>query len=148
MTTTMTAPMTTPSQREWDELAQQLLTLPGGGPAGILNDFFAATARPVERHYSEREHWELSEGGRLKLETGGALMHYDATHTATLIARHEDLKIPPGAPPLALMLAALAGGLLDGHPHPTPFKTLKTLSPKLARAAQELLLVASCRLCG
>ncbi len=140
--------MTATAQREWDELAQQLLTLPGSGAAGILNDFFTSTARSVERHFSEQERWALDEGGTLSLEKGGSLMHYDATHTATLLARREGLTTPPGVSPLALMLAAMAGGLLDGHPHPTPFKTLKTLNPKLARSAQELLLVASCRLCG
>lgn len=140
--------MTATAQREWDELTQQLLTLPGSGPTGILSDFFTSTARSVERHFSEQERWELHEGGTLSLEKGGSLMHYDATHTATLLARREGLTTPPGVSPLALMLAAMAGGLLDGHPHPTPFKTLKTLNPKLARSAQELLLVASCRLCG
>ena len=140
--------MTTAWQREWDELAQQLLTLPGTGTAGILNDFFATTVRPVERHFSEQERWSLDEGGSLSLETSGSLMHYDTTHATTLLARGEGLTTPPSVSPLALMLAALAGGLLDGHPHPAPFKTLKALSPRLARAAQELLLVASCRLCG
>lgn len=140
--------MTSTWHREWDELAQQLLTLPGSGPSGILNDFFASTARPAERHFSEQERWELDESGALSLETNGALMHYDTIHTATRLAYHAKLTIPPGVPPLALMLAALAGGLLDGHPNPAPFKTLKTLSPRLARSAQELLLVASCRLCG
>ena len=67
--------MTTAWQREWDELAQQLLTLPGTGAAGILNDFFATTARPVERHFSEQERWSLDEGGSLSLETSGNLMH-------------------------------------------------------------------------
>lgn len=136
------------THREWDELAQQLLTLPGSGPAGILHDFFANTARPGEKHFSELERWELDEGGVLSLEVDGALIHYDADHTLTRLARLEDMTFPPGVSPLALMLVALAGGLLDGHPLPSPFKTLKTLSPRLARAAQELLLVASCRLCG
>jgi len=140
--------VTVTTNREWDELAQQLLTLPGSGPTGILSDFFASTAQPAEQHFSEHERWELNEGGALSLETRGRLMHYDATQTATLLASREDMPIPPGISPLALMLAALAGGLLDGHPHPAPFKVLKALSPKLARAAQELLLVASCRLCG
>ncbi len=134
--------------REWDELAQQLLTLPGSGPTSILKDFFATTAWPAERHISEEERWELDDGGALSLETNGDLIHYNASHTATLLAQHTELTSPPGVPPLALMLTALAGGLLDGHPRPAAFKTLKMLSPRLARAAQELLLVASCRLCG
>ncbi len=138
----------TTGQREWDELAQQLLTLPGSGPAGILGDFFATTARPEEPHFSEQERWAIAEGGALSLETNGTLMHYDTALTATRLAHRAGLTSPPGVSPLALMLTAMAGGLLDGHPHPAPFKILKTLSPKLARAAQELLLVASCRLCG
>jgi hypothetical protein len=140
--------MTMATDRAWEELAQQLLTLPGRGPAAILGDFFARTALPAAPHWSEQERWELAEGGTLNLEIGGRLMHYDAASNATLIAQRDTLKAPLGLSPLALMLTALAGGLLDGHPHPAPFKTLKALSPKLARAAQELLLVASCRLCG
>jgi hypothetical protein len=131
--------------REWDELAQQLLTLPGGGPAAIMRDYFAATARPLEPHFSELERWSLiegeSEGGHLSLEVSGALVFYPATGASQVIARHVMPRIP-GLSPLALMLTAIVGATIEGD------AALKQVAPKARLAAKELMLVASCRLCG
>ncbi|TSA20939.1 MAG: hypothetical protein D4R70_04535 [Betaproteobacteria bacterium] len=128
--------------REWDELAQQLLTLPGGGPAAILSDYFGATARPIEPHFSELERWALSEGGSLSLEVSGALVFIDATGPSLVITRHAPFTRVTGLSPMALMLTALVGGTVEGD------AALKQHAPKTRRAAKELLLVASCRLCG
>lgn len=124
-----------------DELSQQLLTLPGGGPAAILRDYFSATAHPMEHHFSELERWSLIEGGHLSLEVSGTLVFYPATGASQIIASHA-LARSLGLSPLALMLTAIVGGTIDGD------AVLKQTAPKVRLAAKELLLVASCRLCG
>lgn len=128
----------------WDELVGQLQTLPGSGPAGIFADFFSACAAPLPVHPAELERWGLAEGGEIILEAaadGATLVFVDAAG-ALVLARIAALPRPPGISPLALVLAAQAGGEIEGD------RELKRLAPKLARHAKELLLVASCRLCG
>lgn len=126
--------------KDWRELAQQLLTLPGSGPAGILADYFGASAQLCTARPGELERWRLVEGGELGLERDGTLVH-DAG-SGRVIARIEGFVAVAGLSPLALVLAGLAGGLVAGD------KTLKACAPRLMGQARELLLVASCRLCG
>jgi hypothetical protein len=130
----------------WRELTQHLITLPGGGPVKIISDYFAASAHPAERHLGELERWKLTEGGSLSLNANGALVHTDTNGQHRNIV-HTNRVFPDGISPMAFTLTAIAGGLFD-NAHDAPLKVLKTHAPKLARAAQELMLVASCRLCG
>jgi hypothetical protein len=132
------------SPADWDELVGQLQTLPGSGPTGIFQDFFSACATPLETHAAELERWGLAEGGELCLESAGvgATLVFNDASGSRVLARIDTLPRPAGLSPLALVLAAQAGGQIEGD------RELKQHSPKLARNAKELLLIASCRLCG
>lgn len=145
----MTPPEIHAYTRDWEALIQQLQTLPGSGPAGIQADFFGHCATPSQAHVAERERWQIHAGGEISLEGGTVdapitLVWYAAEGPNQVLCKLEQLPTPAGLSPLATLLAGITGGLLGNATD----AQLKTLAPKLRLAAKELLLVASCRLCG
>lgn len=140
-------------------LAAQIRRLPGGA-GSVYRDYFAGVLVPTGPCPGEGpllESWPLATGGWLRLERQAddrvTLCHVEAGgEPAVLLALPEDFgralaAVNAGAaadavPPVALALLALGNGLVDDH------RTLARRLPAVDRAAREMLLVASCRLCG
>lgn len=119
----------------YQELVWHLHRLPGGAAAAVP-DFFGGLLAAAEP-----DCWTLVSGGRLAMTAEGGLRHDGAeiTHApaALLHAAAEG-----GVSPLVLTLLALALGYLEGE------RQLKSAAPQVRKAAQDLMLMTVCRLCG
>lgn len=125
-----------PGLDPYQELAWQLRRLPGGAAAAIP-DFFGSLLAAAP----QADCWQFHEGGALRLEAGGRLLHGEegiAQFPAELFAAAEDASIPA----MILGLLALATGQIDGD------RRLKAVLPKVDAAAKDLMLMTVCRLCG
>jgi hypothetical protein len=128
-----------------DALVVQLLAVPGA-PERLIPDYFRE-ARVDAPGGNEVEAWRLADGSRLALATAPARLHLDdrlalplPEGIARAASRHADTL--GAVSPLALALCALAMGLIDGD------REFKRAAPGLYKGAQELFLIAACRLCG
>jgi hypothetical protein len=141
-------------------LAGQLLSVPGA-PESLLTNYFSnavlnALPSPIEKHAVEV--WRLADasvlsllncadGVVLELSPGG--MSRDALtlplpiETLTAASQRGDQQMGPYlVSPLVLALTAMAAGYIEGD------KPLRKAAPSLLKGAQEVLLIAACRLCG
>lgn len=134
-----------PGNDALDALVVQLLAVPGA-PGSLIADYFR-DARADAPGDGETEAWRLTDGSRLVLATYPARLCLDDRLTLALpealvpaASRHADTL--GEVSPLALALSALAMGLIEGD------REFKRAAPGLYKGAQELFLIAACRLCG
>lgn len=133
-------------RRELEEFLQQLERLPGG-PSAAVPDFFGPQLAP-DPAATEPHGFRLKEGGTLRLESDGRLVH-DAADADLLIVQLDPEQLAaiqalatPAMPALPLTLVAIALGAVDDG------RRLKKALPKLDGAARDLMLMTVCRLCG
>jgi hypothetical protein len=128
-----------------DALTVQLLAVPGA-PDSLIPDYFRE-ARVDAPGGHEVEAWRLADGGRIALETDPAVLRLDgrlalAVPDEIALAARLHAASLGAISPIALALCALAMGLIDGD------REVKRALPALYKGAQELFLIAACRLCG
>ncbi len=141
-------------QREdWDKLAQQLRTLPGGAPAAepdFFGPFITGELAPVTSEW-DYDGWLLKDGRVLSLrldETQQGMMRLFVVdpEESHFIAKTDDTLLHAarehGVSAVILFLLALAAGQIDDN------KRLKIHAPKIDGAAKDLMLMTVCRLCG
>ena len=139
-------------------LAGQLLAVPGA-PDKLLAEYFS-NAVPGNLPGCTEEYavevWQLSDalvlsllkrpqGLVLKLSRAGLPMDTLALPMEVLSAASpngDQFDGPYRVSPLLLALTAIAAGYLDGD------RVLRRFAPRLLKGAQEVLLIAACRLCG
>lgn len=141
-------------------LAGQLLAVPGA-PDKLLADYFSKVV--INRLADDRtehatETWQLADGSMLFLieRPENVILEYCRPGTSAdavalplpaellqAASQSGDHKAGPYCvSPLLLALVAVAAGYVDGD------RALRKSAPDLLRCAQELLLIAACRLCG
>ncbi len=141
-------------------LAGQLLAVPGA-PDKLLSEYFSKSVLTIlpsgiKEHVVEA--WELvdisvlsllnrPQGLALELSAAGASLESLALALPpdVLTAASQSGDHPEGpycVSPLLLVLTALAAGYIEGD------RLLRKAAPQLLKGAQELLLIAACRLCG
>ncbi|MGA7180651.1 MAG: hypothetical protein WBX11_13840 [Thiobacillaceae bacterium] len=141
-------------------LAGQLLSVPGA-PDSLLPDYFSksvlnALPRQLDEHAVEV--WRLADASVLSLfnrPDGLALelskvgvpldpltlpLPQDVLTASSQSGDHD--QGPYQVSPIMLALTGMAAGFIEGD------KPLKKAVPGLVKSAQELLLIAACRLCG
>ncbi len=141
-------------------LAGQLLAVPGA-PDKLVSEYFSKSA-PTILPTSIKEHmveaWRLSDASVLSLLNRSQGLALELLRVGTpldtltlplppevLSAASQSGDHPTGpyrVSPLILALTALAAGYIEGD------RPLRKAAPELLKGAQELLLVAACRLCG
>jgi hypothetical protein len=141
-------------------LAGQLLAVPGA-PDKLLSEYFSKAVRnPLPGSIKENavEVWRLADASVLSLlnrPEGLALELYRVAGPADALILPLPVEVlsaasrsgdQPAGPyfvsPILLALTAVAAGYVDGDRH------LRSTVPELLKGAQELLLIAACRLCG
>ncbi len=140
-------------QREdWEKLADQLTTLPGGA-AAALPDFFGTLVSdelaPITSGW-DYDGWVLRAGGILSLRINDAVdgmrLFYVTPGDELGIARAGkellDVAREKQVPAMILLLLAIATGQVDDG------RRLKVELPKIDAAAKDLMLMTVCRLCG
>lgn len=140
-------------QREdWEKLADQLATLPGGAVAA-MPDFFGTLVRdelaPITSDW-DYDGWVLKAGGILSLRINDAVdgmrLFYVTPGDELGIARSGkeliDVARERQVSAIILMLLAIATGQIDDG------RRLKIELPKIDAAAKDLMLMTVCRLCG
>lgn len=141
-------------------LAGQLLAVPGA-PDSLLPDFFSRVVlntlpSRIEEHAVEV--WRLADASVLSLldrpdglvlELSRVGVPIDALtlplprEVLTAASRSGDHEAGPyQVSPILLALTAMAAGFVEGD------RPLKAAVPALLKGAQEVLLIAACRLCG
>lgn len=137
---------------DWEQLADQLATLPGGA-AAALPDFFGTLVSdelaPITSDW-DYDGWVLKAGGILSLRINDAVdgmrLFYVTPDDELGIARagSELLHVAreKQVPAIVLMLLAIATGQVDDG------RRLKVELPRIDAAAKDLMLMTVCRLCG
>jgi hypothetical protein len=151
------------NREDWEKLADQLATLPGGA-AAALPDFFGNLVSdelaPVTSDW-DYDGWVLKEGGILSLRINDAIdgmrlflvrlgdehgpdERYATDELGISRAGNELLEVAreKGVSAIILFLLAIASGQIDDG------RRLKVELPKLDAAAKDLMLMTVCRLCG
>lgn len=140
------------NKEDWDKLADQLATLPGGAVAA-LPDFFGNLVSdelaPITSDW-DYDGWVLKDEGMLSLRINDAVdgmrLFYVTRDDELGIARAgtELLRTAQEkqVSALLLILLAIAAGQVDDG------RRLKLVLPKLDAAAKDLMLMTVCRLCG
>lgn len=140
------------NKEDWDKLADQLATLPGGAVAA-LPDFFGNLVSdelaPITSDW-DYDGWVLKAGGILSLRLNDAVdgmrLFYVTEEDELGIARagNELLQVAreKNVSALLLLLVAIATGQVDDG------RRLKVELPKIDAAAKDLMLMTVCRLCG
>jgi hypothetical protein len=140
------------NKEDWDKLADQLATLPGGAVAA-LPDFFGNLVSdelaPITSDW-DYDGWVLKDEGMLSLRINDAVdgmrLFYVTRDDELGIARAgtELLRTAQEkqVSALLLILLAIAAGQVDDG------RRLKMVLPKLDAAAKDLMLMTVCRLCG
>jgi hypothetical protein len=141
-------------------LAGQLLSVPGAPESLLTNYFPNAVLNALPSHIEEDavEVWGLADASVLALlnrpdgvvlELSRAGIPIDALtlplpiETLTAASQRGDQQMGPYlVSPLVLALTAIAAGYIEGD------KPLRKAAPSLLKGAQEVLLIAACRLCG
>jgi hypothetical protein len=141
-------------------LAGQLLAVPGA-PGKLLSEYFSKsvlTILPSSSRDDLVEAWELVDASVLSLlnHPQGVVLELSSTEQPrislalplppeVLTAASQSGDHPAGPfciSPLLLALTALAAGYIEGD------RSLRKAARELLKGAQELLLIAACRLCG
>lgn len=141
-------------------LAGQLLSVPGA-PGSLLPDYFASSVLNTLPSCIEEnaiEAWRLTDASVLSLldrpeglalELSRVGMPVDAItlplprEVLTASSQSGDQELGPyQVSPIMLALTGMAAGFVAGD------RPLKNAVPNLLKGAQEVLLVAACRLCG
>ena len=137
---------------DWQTLATQLNTLPGGAQAA-LPDFFAPLVSeqlaPMTSDW-DMENWLLHGGTVLSLRlneagSGFRLFHVRPDDEMEIVRAGDELRPVAHAnqvSALLLCLLAIASGQLDDR------RRLKIEAPGIDAAAKDLMLMTVCRLCG
>jgi hypothetical protein len=141
-------------------LAGQLLAVPGA-PDKLLPEYFSKAVRntlPSRIEEDAVEVWRLADASVLSLLNRPAGLALELCQVgvpaaalilplpAEVLSAASQSGDQPAGPflvsPILLALTALAAGYINGD------QALRSTVPELLKSAQELLLVAACRLCG
>jgi hypothetical protein len=140
------------NREDWEKLAGQLATLPGGA-AAAQPDFFGSLVSdelaPITSDW-DYDGWVLKAGGILSLRINDAVdgmrLFYVTPGDELGIARAGkeliDVAREQRVSAMILMLLAIAAGQIDDG------RRLKVELPKIDAAAKDLMLMTVCRLCG
>jgi hypothetical protein len=140
------------NREDWEKLAGQLATLPGGA-AAAQPDFFGSLVSdelaPITSDW-DYDGWVLKAGGILSLRINDAVdgmrLFYVTPGDELGIARAGkeliDVAREQRVSAMILMLLAIAAGQIDDG------RRLKVELPKIDAAAKDLMLMTLCRLCG
>jgi hypothetical protein len=139
-------------REDWEKLAEQLASLPGGAAAAVP-DFFSTLVSdelaPITSDW-DYDGWVLKAGGILSLRINDAVdgmrLFYvtpgdelgiaRAGSELLQVAREKQVSV------IVLMLLAIATGQIDDG------RRLKVELPRIDAAAKDLMLMTVCRLCG
>lgn len=140
------------NREDWEKLADQLATLPGGA-AAAQPDFFGNLVSdelaPVTSDW-DYDGWVLKDGGILSLRLNDAVdgmrLFIVRPDDEMAIARAGkellDVARAKSVPAIILFLLAIASGQIDDG------RRLKVELPRIDAAAKDLMLMTVCRLCG